>query len=142
MSMDLYVFVDHPSALTVLEWQKAIDALHYPVRLDESIDLNTFTGFFPVTLQSKKTGFYFSNADAPEEIPGADLQRSTAVYDFNFGGHFLEAASAYYVAAALVASFHGRAFDSETEEWLDAKELRTAAGEMEALGASEAGIPD
>jgi hypothetical protein len=142
MSMDLYVFVDHPLMLTVIEWQQAIDAAHFPVRLDERIDLRNASGFFPVTLDHKKTGFYFLNVPSSADIPGAQRQHSTAVYEFSFGSHFLEGASAYYVAAALVASFHGRAFDPQSGQWLASKELKTAAGEMAALGTSEPGIPD
>jgi len=133
MSMDLYVFVDHNSPLTVLEWQQATDASHFPLRLDKNIDLKTFGGFFPVVLNNKKTGFYFENADVGElgkEIPEIQRLRSTAAYDFNFGGHFLEGASAYYLAAALVASFNGRAFDPESGKWLDSKELEKIAGEL------------
>ncbi len=98
MSMDLYVFVDHSSPLTVLEWQQAADASHFALRLDKTIDLKTFGGFFPVVLNGKKTGFYFYNADVGElgkEIPGMPRLRSTAAYEFTFGGHFLEGASAY-----------------------------------------------
>ena len=143
MSMDLYVFVDHSSTLTVVEWQQAIDAGHFPLRLDKSIDLRRWSGFFPVVLKNKKTGFYFLNADINEVengIPGAKSRRSTAAYNFNFGGRFLEGASAYYMAAALVASFHGRAFDPQSGKWLDSKELEEIAGEMDAMGASEKGV--
>jgi hypothetical protein len=96
-------------------------------------------------LKNKKTGFYFANADVGElgkEIPGMQRLRSTAAYDFNFGGHFLEGASAYYLAAALVASFNGRAFDPESGKWLDSKELKKIAGELETMGASETGIKE
>ena len=144
MSMDLYVFVDHSSPVTVLEWQQAADASHFPLRLDKTIDLKTFGGFFPVVLKSKKTGFYIEKADVGElgkEIPGIHRLHSTAAYDFNFA-HLLEGASAYYVAAALVASFNGRAFDPESGKWLDSKELKKVAGELEIMGASEKGIDD
>ena len=57
-------------------------------------------------------------------------------------GIFLEGASAYYVAAALVASFHGRAFDPQSGRWIEAQELHMAAEQMEGFGASEEGIPD
>jgi hypothetical protein len=56
MSMDLYVLVDHPSRLTVIEWQQAIDAAHYSVRLSESIDLRKLDGFLPVTLNTRGPG--------------------------------------------------------------------------------------
>lgn len=143
MSMDLYVFVDHSSTLTVVEWQQAIDASHFPLRLDKNIDLRKWSGFFQVVLKSKKTGFYFLNADINElgkDIPGAKTRPSTAAYDFNFGGRFLEGASAYYMAAALAASFNGRAFDPQSGKWLDSKELQTMATEMDAMGASEKGV--
>jgi hypothetical protein len=143
MSMDLYVFVDHSSTLTVVEWQQAIDAGHFPLRLDKNIDLRKWSGFFPVVLKDKKTGFYFLNTDIKElgnNIPGVKGQRSTAAYDFNFGGNFLEGASAYYMAAALVVSFNGRAFDPQSGKWLDAKQLQVMAVEMEAMGASEKGV--
>ena len=142
MSVDLYVFVDHPSVLTVVEWEQAIEAAHYPVRFNERIDLQNASGFFPVTLGHKKTGFYFLNKPSSDGIPGAKRHHSTAVYEFSFGSHFLEGASAYYVAAALVASFHGRAFDPQSGQWIDAPALDEAAEQMETLGASEEGIPD
>jgi hypothetical protein len=106
MSVDLYVFVDHNSTLTILEWEQAIDASHFPLRLDKNIDLRKLSGFFPVVLKNNKTGFYFLNTDVKElanHIPEVKKQRCTAAYDFSFGGHFLEGASAYYMAAALVA---------------------------------------
>ena len=141
MSVDLYVFVDHPSMLTVVEWQQAVDAVHCPVQLDVSIDLRKADGFFPVTLNRKKTGFYFLKMPVINHIPGAQPQHSTEVYEFSFGGRLLEGASAYYVAAALVASFHGRAFDPQSGQWIDAQALQTAAGQMEAMGASDPDIP-
>ena len=143
MSMDLYVFVDHDSTLTILEWQQAIDASHFPLRLDKNIDLRKLSGVLPVVLKNKKTGFYFLNTDVKElanHIPEVKKQRSTAAYHFSFGGHFLEGASAYYMAAALVASFDGRAFDPQSGMWLDSKQLQEIAGEMEAMGASEKGV--
>jgi hypothetical protein len=58
MSMDLYVFVDPSSTLTVLEWQLAIHASHFPSRLDKNIDLKPLSGFSPVVLKNKKTSMY------------------------------------------------------------------------------------
>ncbi len=46
------------------------------------------------------------------------------------------------MAAALVASFNGRAFDPESGKWLDSKELKKVAGELEIMGASEKGIEE
>ena len=145
MSMDLFVFVDHNPELTIIEWQQAIDASHLPLQLDKNVDLKHHSGFFPILLKNKRTGFYFSEADRKElesEIPAVKKLRSTASYDFNFGGHFLEGACAYYTAAALVASFNGRAFDPESGKWLDSKELQKIAGELETMGASEPGVTE
>jgi hypothetical protein len=46
------------------------------------------------------------------------------------------------LAAALVVSFNGRAFDPESGKWLDSKELQKIAGELEAMGASEKGFTE
>ena len=73
-------------------------------------------------------------------IPGLSGQRITAAYQFSFGGHFLAGASACYMAAALVVSFNGRAFDPQSGTWVDSKDLQKAAVEMEARGASEKGV--
>jgi hypothetical protein len=45
MSMDLYVFINHGSTLTVLEWQQAIDANHLPLLLDKNANLKQLRGF-------------------------------------------------------------------------------------------------
>lgn len=116
---------------------QAVDVSHFPLRLEKKIDLGTLGGFFPVVLKDKKTGFYFFKADIGElrkEIQGVQRSGNTLAYDFNFGGHLLEGASAYYLAAALVASFNGRAFDPQSGKWLDSKELKKIAGELETMG--------
>ena len=112
-------------------------------RADGIKTFQTWCGFFPVILNNKKAGFYSLNTDILElgnEIPAIKRQHSTAVYDFSFGVDFFEAASAYYLASALAASFNGRAFEPESGKWLDSKELQKAAHEMEAMGDSEKAV--
>ncbi len=132
MSIDLYVFIEGHASLSALEWQKALDAKGLPVQFTKGLDLAGFTGFVPVILKGKPSGFYFFREDATElasnipEIEAAHLNKAF-VYNLNFGGNFLECASAYYSAAALVAKFNGRAFDPQDGKFLTFEELRTAA---------------
>jgi hypothetical protein len=139
MAVDLLVYVDHGPHMTVLEWQRAIDRSHLPLRLDKHIDLDKASGFFPVVLRNKKTGFFLVHTDV-KDASGLARVKVSAGYDFSFGGHFLEAASAYYVASALVARFNGRALDPQTGAWLNAQQLQEAAVAFEAEGTAEKGI--
>ena len=131
MSMDLYVFIEGHPTLSTVEWQQALDARALPVQLGRGVDLAGLSGFLPVVLDGRPTGFYFLREDATElasdipEIKAAHLNKATA-YNLSFGGHFLECARAYYSAAALVAKFNGRAFDPQDGKFLTFEELRAA----------------
>jgi hypothetical protein len=145
MSMDLYVFIEGYPSLNTVEWQQALDAKALPVQLTEGVDLAGHSGFLPVVLDGRPTGFYFFREDATElasdipEIEAAHLNKAT-VYNLNFGGHFLECASAYYSAAALVAKFNGRAFDPQDGKFLTFEELREAGnGCLKLAGAKQDG---
>ena len=142
MSMDLYVFVEGHPFLNTVEWQQALDARALPVQLGKGVDLGGLSGFFPVVLDGRPTGFYFFREDAKElvaaipEIGAAHLSKAS-VYNLNFGGHFLECASAYYSAAALVAKFNGRAFDPQDGKFLSFEELRAAGNACLKLAVGE-----
>jgi hypothetical protein len=45
------------------------------------------------------------------------------VYSLGFGGHGLEGAAAFYSAAALVAEFHGIAFEPQGREFMSEQQL-------------------
>jgi hypothetical protein len=47
MSIDLYVFIDHPAPLTVVEWQRALDTKHLPIRLMKNVDLQKAQRLLP-----------------------------------------------------------------------------------------------
>jgi hypothetical protein len=132
MSIDLYVFIQDHVSLSTLEWQQALDAKALPVTLTKGLELAGFTGFLPVFLNGNPTGFYFYGEDAKDlaasipEVKSAHLNKAIA-FNLNFGGNFLECASAYYSAAALVAKFNGRAFDPQDGRFLTFAELRNAA---------------
>jgi hypothetical protein len=136
MSMDLYVFIDH-AAPTVVEWQQALDEKQLPVELGKVTDLAKLNGFFPMTLRGKKAGFEYliENMDDLSslypEIHGAKLKERTAL-SLSYGG-MLGCASAFYSAAALVAKFNGRAFDTEGGKFLGYAELRKTADQCYAL---------
>jgi hypothetical protein len=137
--MDLYVIIENHAELNAIEWQQAIDAKALPVRLEQGINLSRLRGFLPVKLNGADAGFYYFPeefsalaADIPA-IKAAHLRKATA-YTLSFGGNFLECASAYYSAAALVAQFNGRAFSAEDNRFLTFDELRSGA--MECLDAA------
>lgn len=136
MSMDLYVFIDHP-APTVVEWQQALDEKQLPVKLGKDIELTKLNGFFPMTLRGKTAGFEYlvENIDDLSslypKIHDANMKPGTAL-SLTYGG-MLGCASAYYSAAALVAKFNGRGFDPQEGKFLDYAELRKTADQCDAL---------
>jgi hypothetical protein len=130
------VYVDHSPNMTVVEWQRAIDERHYPIRLDKHLNPGKASGFFPLELRHKKTGFYLFHTDVKDDA-GLAQRKVSAGFDFSYGGHRLEAASAFYVAAALVAKFNGRALDPGNGAWLNAQQLEQAAVSMESADLPE-----
>src|SRR5258708_28266201 len=135
MSMDLYVFIEGHPSLNAVEWQQALDARALPVQLTKGVDLAGHSGFLPVVLDGRPTGFYFLREDATElasdipEIEAAHLNKAT-VYNLNFGRPFLECARAYYSASALVATVNGPAFYPQDGKFLTFEELRAAGSEF------------
>lgn len=56
MSIEFSVLSDRPLASTS-EWQQAIDAEGFPLRLDSTCVLAQASGFFPAHFGDKLTGF-------------------------------------------------------------------------------------
>jgi hypothetical protein len=56
MAMELFVLSDK-QLISVAEWQAAIDAEGYPLRLDGNKPTESLKGFLTALLRDKKTGF-------------------------------------------------------------------------------------
>ena len=67
MSLEFSVLSDRRLSSTA-EWQQAIDAEGFPLRLDPACTLAQAKGFFPTHLGDKPTGFDCYHDDAGEMI--------------------------------------------------------------------------
>ena len=76
MSMELWIFSDK-KLNSISEWQAAIDAEKYPLRLSDETPFEKLDGFLPSRLRGELTGFECYHDDAGE------LMRNNA--SLNFG---------------------------------------------------------
>lgn len=96
---------------TAEAWQRAIDELGLPLRLDLDVDPASHEGMWPVALKGEGTGFeYFAepDPDPPNELPHPvpDAMRVTLV-----SRSALEGRAAVAAAAALAALSGGQVHD-------------------------------
>jgi hypothetical protein len=133
MSMELLVVLSLLSAPSQDEWQNAIDNLDIPVKIVDEVNLKKHSGFLPITLGEKDTGFYFDVAEhtditakLTEKLTNTDVS-NYVVYSLGYGGHFYESAAAFYSAAALASTFGGLVFEPQGEIIMGFEELIEAA---------------
>jgi hypothetical protein len=111
---------------------------HAPVQFSEQFDLSKHAGFVPVSVQGRKSGFYFlleSYQELTQSYPklaGIKLDQPV-VYSLGYGGHRLECVSAFYSAAILVARFGGVEFEPQGATFMSEQELTAAAKECQAM---------
>jgi hypothetical protein len=65
--MELWVFSDNQLS-TIAEWQAAIDAEAYPLKLDDTASFEGLRGFLPTYLRGALTGFECCHDEAGELI--------------------------------------------------------------------------
>lgn len=118
MSMEVYVFSNRRMD-AVARWQAALDAEGYDIQLDASRDFADLSGFLPVTIDGKRSGFECDHFDAGQMIDelkeqGFPVERPWQyLLAFRFGGHRLECISALVAAAIYMRATEGILFDCE-----------------------------
>ena len=128
MSIELHAFVPASQLPTVTQWQTAIDALGYPVQLDQQLDWQATSGFTPCTIEGRSSGFELDvgePSDVAEAYPGlAALVRDTAwAITFRWGGDLQECACALAAAAGLVRCCDARVYYPSDQMWYDGPQL-------------------
>jgi hypothetical protein len=116
MSIEVEVFSDRRLASTT-EWQKAIDAEGFPLRLDPECVLAETSGFFPAHFGDKLTGFECYHGDAAELIDGySDIdfgRRWTQALGLRIIGDHDELRAVYMAATAYVRATGGVVFEPQ-----------------------------
>lgn len=121
MSMEICVLSD-VRLKSMSDWQQAINADAFPLRLSYSKALTQLDGFLPTFLLDKKTGFECHHTEARELIdtyPEVQFGRQwTYGLVFVWSGNFMEMRAAWMAAAAYARAAGGVVFDTETGEVL------------------------
>ena len=131
MSVDLIVILATSAAPSGEAWSRALAEAHTPVSFSVTVDVKHDSGFVPMRVEGRKSGFEFytgsygEEADLYPELRNVHLD-NPIVYSFSFGGHFDEGAAAFFSASVLVSRFHGVAFDPQSRALMTAKELLDA----------------
>jgi hypothetical protein len=140
--MTLFVIFAAGHAPDAPAWNKALAEARTPAVLAQDIDLSKHTGFLPVTIGGKQTGFYFLLESFPElaahypAVAALKVERPM-VYSLGYGSDLNECAAVFYSASALVSNFGGTAFDPQGGIVLGAKELIATAKECQGMIGSE-----
>jgi hypothetical protein len=128
MSMELFVIFALNKTPTFDLWQSELEASRAPVQFAQKVDLKQHSGFLPMKVQGRDSGFFLlrpSYSELAMYYPALDQlkQENLIVYSLGYGGHFDECASAFYSAAALVAMSDGTAFEPQGGQFMSKEEL-------------------
>lgn len=116
MSMEICVLSDK-QLQSISEWQGAIDAEDFPLRLSNEKAFTEINGFLPVWLREQRTGFECYHVEPNEIIDtyneinfGHDWKH---VLVFVWGGDFAEMQAAWMAATAYARVTGGIVFDNQ-----------------------------
>jgi hypothetical protein len=134
MAMELHVLSDR-RLNSIGEWQRAIDAEHFPLRLSPDVQFETISGFLPVKLEGKNSGFECYQDDAAEIMNGdsdMDFGRSwTFALGFRIIGDFPELRAAWMAATAYAHVTGGVIFEPQEDRLYTYNEARQAVRDIE-----------
>ena len=116
MSMELFVIGGLARNPTFELSQSELKASQSPAQFTQEVDLEEHTGFLPMKVQGRDTGFFLlrqSYSELAAYYPAVRelKQEESIVYSLGYGGDFYECASVFYLAAGVVALFDGKAFE-------------------------------
>jgi hypothetical protein len=135
MSMELWVFSDKELS-AIAEWQAAIDAEAYPLKLDDVTPFEKLEGFLPAHLRGELTGFECYHGDADKLIRNnSDLNFGHAwkyVLAFRWvGSKVNELRAAWMAGTAYAHATDGIIFDDQEGKFRNATEARDVVRDVE-----------
>lgn len=134
MSIEIFVLSDRRLA-SMAEWQRAIDAEGFDLKLDASSPFEQLNGHLPAHRGAQHAGFecdHSDPADVMESCTGIDFgRRWTQALAFRFGGDFHALWGAYAAAAAYAKATEGVVLDGESGEVLTPDNALAAAHDLE-----------
>jgi hypothetical protein len=140
MSMELWIFSDR-QLNSMADWQAAIDAEGYPLKLSDATPLKNLKGFLPAQLRGEPAGFECYHDDAADLMrrnPDISLGHAWRfVLGFRWVGSSLEELRAAWMAAtAYAVATDGMIFDDQEGK------LRNGTEAREVVHGVERDVPD
>lgn len=137
MSIEIFALSDRRLG-SIAEWQQAINAAGFDLRLDTSRSFENLSGHLPAYRGEQHAGFECDHWDPldvmDEETNGADIdfgRRWTQALAFRFGGDYHALWGAYVAAAAYAKATDGVVFDGESGEVFPPDEAAATARDLE-----------
>jgi hypothetical protein len=135
MSMEMFILSDKQVG-SIAQWQAAIDAEGYPLKLAPDMKFETLRGFLPSHLRGELTGFECDHWVADE------LMRDNSDIDFGrdwkfalafrwLGSRWNELLAAWMAATAYAQVTDGIIFDYEEERIFTPAQARTMVNDFE-----------
>lgn len=123
--MQIYVLSD-VRLKSISDWQDAIEREDFPLQLMDDSDFWTGSGFWPVTLEQRSTGFERYHVKPQEfrnNCHGVQFDREWKyVLELVWGGDFAEMQAATMAATAYARATGGIVFDPQAGQFLTASE--------------------
>lgn len=133
MAMEIFVFSERPLA-SIDDWQTAIDAEGFALRVANGTPFPALGGFLPMQLDGRKAGCECDHADAAEIMDFyADVEfgrRWRHALVFRFGGDIDACICAYMAGAAYARATEGCVLDGEEGRLLTPREAANVVREL------------
>ena len=133
MSMEMHVFSDRQLA-SIAEWQGAIDAEGYSLRLDRDVQFATARGFIPAIYNGEQSGFEGYHDDAKETMGFLGNEHFDhpwrCALGFRWGGNFDEMYAAWMAATAYAVRTDGVIFDNQEARSYTPQQARELISQM------------
>jgi hypothetical protein len=141
--MDLFVILAASQAPDIDSWNRALASTKSPATLVDVRDLSKHTGFLPVLLNGRRTGFEFYRSDSFSDLAAhypvlSQLKvEKPVVYTLRYHGDFGECSAVFHSASVLVTAFGGTALESQGGVIMTAADLQSAAKECQEMAKAE-----
>lgn len=136
MSMSLFVVLALEMEPNIHEINEVAFASNYELLLSESIEINSHSGFLPVTIDGQKSGFelyVFPASEVPEHFKNVipvNLQNGN-IYQLSFGYKSHEAQAAFTTAISMNIKYNGIIIEDQAGTLLNIEQLKIAMAAFE-----------